>query len=296
MASQRTRLSLTSLESREVLTTTNLFNPSFYLSRNPDVAAAVRAGQIGAEDHFRIAGDREGRSGNAIFEARDYLAANPDVAAAVQAGRISAFRHFELAGQFEDRTPSRFFSPHDYLDDNPDVAAVVRIGQLSAVEHFLVAGQREDRLPFRGFSRSDYLDDNPDVRAAVQAGQVTAVFHFENFGRFENRRVTAATPINPTPGQALTFSGVSQNHDDRKFFTFTAPQTGTMQLVVTTSNGIFAQAEVEIAQSSVDVFETEPNDGINSGSFPVLSGRTYLLRLRAPQISPAQFTVRLTLN
>jgi len=294
MTTQTARLGLTPLESRDVLTATNLFNPSFYLTHNPDVAAAVRAGRIAPEDHFRIAGDREGRSGNALFESRDYLAANPDVAAAVQAGRMTAFRHFELAGQFEDRNPNRFFSPHDYLDDNPDVAAAVRSGRLTAFEHFLVAGQLEDRLPFHGFSRRDYLDDNPDVRAAVQAGQTTAVFHFQNFGRFENRRIATAATITTAPGQPTSFSGVSQNHDDRKFYTFTPPQSGALRLAVSTTNGVFAQAEVEIAQTSVDVFETEPNDGINSGTFAVVAGRTYLLRVRAPHDSPAHFTVRLS--
>jgi hypothetical protein len=297
MANYRTNLTLRALEAREVLTTTNLFNPGFYLARNPDVAAAVQQGRVAsAEDHFRRAGDAEGRSGNAVFDTQVYLDDNPDVRAAVQAGRVTAFRHFEAFGQFERRNTSRAFRVHDYLDDNPDVRNAVNAGGLTGHEHFVFHGQFEDRLPFRGFDRSSYLDDNPDVRSAVQAGQITAVAHFTNFGRFENRRVASATPITAQPGQTTVFSGVSQNHDDRKFFHFTPPASGTLTVVVQSGNGVFAQAEVEDAATSIDVLETEPNDGINSASGQVIGGRTYLLRMRAPDDFAAQFTVRLTLS
>jgi hypothetical protein len=292
----RKRLALTALESREVLSTTNLFDPGFYLARNPDVASAVRAGAMTAEDHFRRWGDAEGRSGNAVFDARVYLDDNPDVRDAVRGGRLTAFAHFEHFGQFEDRTPSQAFSPRDYLDDNPDVRAAARARALSAAEHFLHHGQFEDRLPFRGFDRSSYLQDNPDVANAVRAGLTTAVAHFTNFGRFENRRVATATPVATQPGQTTVFSGVSQDHDDKQFFRFTPPASGALQVVIQSGNGVFAQVEIEDAITSLSIFETEPNDGINAGSVFVTAGRTYLLRVRAPDDSPAQFTVRLTLS
>jgi len=292
----RVRLGLTALEGRDVPSSTNLFDAQFYLAHNPDVAAAVQAGQMTAEQHFRRFGDAEHRAGNALFEAQAYLDDNPDVRNAAQAGLTTPFRHFELFGQFERREMHGVFSAHDYLDDNPDVRNAVQAGQLTAFEQFRNFGQREDRLPFHGFDRQDYLDDNPDVRNAVQAGQITAVAHFENFGRLEHRRGATATGITLTAGQTAVVSGTSQNHDDRKFFTFTPPHSGTLQVVVQSGNGVFAKAEIEVAATSADVFETDPNDGINSGSFAVTGGRNYILRLRAPGNGPAQFTVRLTLT
>ena len=88
-----------------------------------------------------------------------------------------------------------------------------------------------------------------------------------------------------TAGQTTTITGVSQNHDDRKFYSFTAPQAGTLHVVVETSNGVFAQAEVENARTSVNVLETDPNDGINSASGAVLGGGQYILRLHTGEFS-----------
>lgn len=185
---------------------------------------------------------------------------------------------------------------HDYLDDNPDIRHEVEQHHLTAFEHFLHFGQFEDRLPFHGFDRSEYLDDNPDVRDAVEHGRISAVAHYELYGRHEGRHLATSTPVTTTPGQTTTFSGTSQNHDDKKFFSFTPPQSGTLQVVVESSNGVFAQVEIEVAQTSANVFETDPNNGINSGSFQVTGGTNYLLRVRAPSNSTAAFTVKLTLS
>lgn len=287
---------LTLLEQRDVPSSTNLFEASWYLSHNPDVAAAVQSGRMTAEDHFRRWGDAERRSGNPLFEPRDYLDDNPDVRNAVQAGLTTPQWHFEHFGQFEDRNPSDAFNAHDYLDDNPDVCGAVQNRHMTTFEHFLRHGLFEDRLPFHGFDRSAYLDDNPDVRNAVNAGQITAVAHFELFGRHEGRLLATATPLTTPIGQTTTFSGTSLSHDDRKFFTFTPPQSGMLQVEVLSSNGTFAQVEIENALTSIDILETDPNDGINSSSATVTGGVPYLLRVRAPQNSPAAFTVRLTLN
>jgi hypothetical protein len=287
---------LTALEEREVLSTTNLFDAGWYLAHNPDVAAAVQRGLTTAEDHFRRFGDAERRAGNPLFDDKAYLDDNRDVRDAVERGAITAFRHFELFGQFEGRNPSHAFNTRDYLDDNPDVRAAVQQGQASAFEHFLRHGEFEDRLPFHGFDRRAYLDDNPDVRDAVQRGLITAVAHFEIFGQHEGRRLATATPITLSVGQTATVTGVSQNHDDKKFFSFTPPQSGTLRVVVETTNGTFAQVEIENARTSVQVFETDPNDGVNTGSVAVTGGTPYLLRVRAPRKDPAQFTVRLTLS
>ncbi|MFL5331251.1 MAG: hypothetical protein ACJ8C4_20360 [Gemmataceae bacterium] len=290
-------LRLTCLERRDVPSTTNLFDANFYLAHNPDVAAAVRNGQMTAEFHFRHFGDAEHRAGNAEFETQNYLDDNPDVKAAVAAGQITPFRHFELAGQFEGRNPGRTsFRTDDYLRFNDDVRAEVEAHHITAFEHFHFFGQFEDRTPFAEFNRNDYLDDNPDVRDAIEHGFPSAVFHFEHFGRFEDRRRDLGTRITLTPGQATVVTGTSQNHDDKKFFSFVAPQSGTVQVVVQTSNGVFAQAEIENERSGGDVFETQPNNNVNSGSFTVTANTPYRLRVRAPGNSPAQFTVRLTLS
>lgn len=93
---------------------------------------------------------------------------------------------------------------------------------------------------------------------------------------------------------AAQLTGRSRNHDDKDFFVFTATQTGTVQVSVTATNGVFAQLEVE-RPSGIDVFETQPNDGVNSGSFAVQEGLKYFVRLRATDNVAAAYRVDLTL-
>ena len=79
-----------------------------YLAANPDVAAAVAAGEFGSGlAHYSQFGQYESRATagySAITGEAAYLAANPDVARAVAAGEfISAAQHYALYGQAEGR-------------------------------------------------------------------------------------------------------------------------------------------------------------------------------------------------
>jgi len=75
------------------------FDPAFYLSAYPDIAAA---GQDPLE-HYLLAGHWEGRDPRPGFKAADYLEVNPDVAAS----GIDPFLHWLVAGRAEGR-PLRF--------------------------------------------------------------------------------------------------------------------------------------------------------------------------------------------
>ncbi len=81
------------------------FNANWYLSQNPDVAAAIEAGApFNAFEHFSLYGSAENRSASPLFDPEQYLANNPDVAEAVAQGLITAWDHFELfGGEFCDR-------------------------------------------------------------------------------------------------------------------------------------------------------------------------------------------------
>ncbi|MBB5217422.1 calcium-binding protein [Parapusillimonas granuli] len=164
-----------------------LFNPVWYLNRNPDVAAAVRLGHTTAELHFELHGKAEGRAPGPLFNPQEYLAKNPDVAAAVKAGEISAFDHFVLYGAAEGRSPSSIFDISFYLSQNPDVAAAVAAGYISAIQHILLYGLAEGRqlLPF--LNLKGYLDANPDVAEAVRNGQTDPLTHLLQYGIAEGR-------------------------------------------------------------------------------------------------------------
>jgi hypothetical protein len=78
----------------------------WYLSQNPDVAAAVKAGDIeSGAAHFRNVGFMEGRMASAPQVDKNwYLKTYPDVAAAIKAGLCkSALEHYRTTGMYEGR-------------------------------------------------------------------------------------------------------------------------------------------------------------------------------------------------
>jgi hypothetical protein len=176
------------------------FDAAYYLTSNPDVAAAILAANpaasqeelnIAAADHFWNYGIKEGRDPAAFFDTSYYLASNPDVAAAVATGAFSAFEHYMLVGQFENRNPNASFDASDYLALNPDVAAAVSSGTVnSAIDHYLLYGQAEGRSAL--FDESYYLSEYPDVAAAVAAGSFdSGLSHYLLYGLTEGRHATA---------------------------------------------------------------------------------------------------------
>ncbi len=197
----------------DVLPLAQLYDESFYLSQNPDVAAAVGSTFSSGYEHFVQSGINEGRSPSVLFNESFYRAQNSDVRDAIARGEItSGLSHFLNTGHREGRDPSAFFDQSDYLLNNPDVAVAVGQRDLaSAFQHYLVAGVDENRLPSLAlFNQQYYLNNNPDVAVAG----VDAYQHFIDAGQFEGRQPSAlynessylalnpdvAAAVNTTPG------------------------------------------------------------------------------------------------
>jgi hypothetical protein len=123
------------------------FDTSFYLTLNPDVAAAVQRDELTGLQHFIQFGQFEGRDPIAVFDTPFYLQRNPDVAAAVQRDELTGIEHFVEFGQFEGRDPIARFNTSYYLQQSPDVAAAINNGAISsAIEHYILFGLTERRL------------------------------------------------------------------------------------------------------------------------------------------------------
>ncbi|MBD1862995.1 MULTISPECIES: cadherin-like domain-containing protein [Trichocoleus] len=171
-----------------------LFDESYYLATNPDVALALASDAFTSGlDHFTRFGRLEGRDPSAFFDTKYYLSTNPDIGVAIAAGTIpSAIDHFVQFGQTEGREPIFLFDSNYYLAKNPDVAQAVAAGIFSsAYDHFLEFGQRESRSFGPFFDTNYYLSTNPDVAQAVAAGTIrSAVSHFLQFGQVERRDPT----------------------------------------------------------------------------------------------------------
>ncbi|MGL6135904.1 MAG: alkaline phosphatase D family protein, partial [Planktothrix sp.] len=84
-----------------MLQANGLFNESFYLAQNPDVAAAVASGIIAnGFQHFIESGQFQVRQPSPLYDESYYLAANPDVSQLVNSGAFaSGFQHYINLGQ-----------------------------------------------------------------------------------------------------------------------------------------------------------------------------------------------------
>lgn len=171
------------------------FDEQWYLSNNPDVAEAVEAGVMTAQQHFEQFGVVEGRSPSPLFDAAYYLAQNEDVAHAVAFGLTTPYEHFSQHGHLEGRSASPYFDVETYLAQNPDVADAVEAGTMSAYEHFQAYGIHEGRSPLVVFDAESYLQQNPDVGEAVEAGHTTALQHFLYYGMREERAVNPVVAV-----------------------------------------------------------------------------------------------------
>lgn len=81
--------------------------------------------------------------------------------------------------------------------------------------------------------------------------------------------------------------GTSQSSNDKDFYAVTPTTSGILRVQVTSTGAGVAKLTVENAAGR-KYFETEPNDGVDGGSFAVTAGTTYYFRLRSadPQIAP----------
>jgi hypothetical protein len=128
-----------------------IFDQSFYLTNNADVVVAISQGNFAnALDHFNQFGGKELRAPNATFNPNYYAINNSDVLNAVSTGTFaSVFAHFQEFGEGENRAPNTDFASFDsaaYLAANTDVAAAVTAGSFSsALDHFISFGQTENR-------------------------------------------------------------------------------------------------------------------------------------------------------
>jgi GT2 family glycosyltransferase/glycosyltransferase involved in cell wall biosynthesis/SAM-dependent methyltransferase len=171
---------------------TTLFDSSFYLERNPDVAAKGRNPLL----HYLTHGAREGRDPHALFDASFYVERYPDVATKGRSPLLHYLRH----GAREGRDPHPFFDTAFYLDRNPDVAAT----GVNPLVHYVRHGAREGRNPHPSFNTSFYLRRYPDVAASGLNPLVHFVLHGAREGRLgcPPREVQDYLPVASPPRSA----------------------------------------------------------------------------------------------
>lgn len=123
-----------------------IFDTSFYLQTNTDVAGLVQASETTAVGHFLDVGQFEDRDPHPLFDTNFYLS-DSELAAALEAAGLTAIEHFINFGQFEGRDPSVLFDTNFYLQQNPEVEGLINDGLFeSAIQHFIEVGLQENSL------------------------------------------------------------------------------------------------------------------------------------------------------
>lgn len=110
-----------------------------------------------------------------------------------------------------------------------------------------------------------------------------------------NDRKFRATPFDLIQDGVIQLQGTSTSDDDKDFFSFTMPADGDVTFEVFSTNNEFAQLQIEDRFGN-DIIETDPNDGVNTGSVTLQGGDTFYLRMRAKDAAPAQYEVNIGLT
>jgi len=148
-----------------------LFDPAWYLTTYPDVAAAG----VDPVVHFVADGVLEGRSPSALFDTSFYLSRNPDVGAS----GVNPLLHYLTEGAAEGRDPSALFDSSYYLESSPDV----RASGMNPLGHYLTRGVQEERNPNPLFDTGFYFEKNWDVFASG----INPLVHYLTCGAQEGR-------------------------------------------------------------------------------------------------------------
>lgn len=293
-----------------MLTLRTLFDRTYYLENNPDVAVAVARGTVSSPfDHYRKIGKFENRNPNALFDASYYLDTNTDVAISARENGFSGADHFIAFGQFENRKPNPLFDVGFYLATNPDVQTAVQTNQFSPFEHYLKFGQFENRRASNLFDPNFYLEKYPLIAAFVRNGTVkSAIAHYLQFGQSEG-----LLSVNPSPEDnfnAATNLGVLTGTEEVSDFVDIANPTDIYSFILNTPSflsvnldGLTADADVELLQdlnsngaaglddliASSNNLGTASEQIVSAGALPV---GTYFVRVSQFQ-GAANYNLRL---
>ncbi|WEJ99469.1 MAG: LysM peptidoglycan-binding domain-containing protein [Candidatus Sphingomonas phytovorans] len=147
--------------------------------------------------HYDLAGWRERRNPNAMFNTAYYLDQNPDIAAA----GINPFEHFIQYGWREGRRPSANYSASDYLAQYANVTETFSYDAAGRVEQHVVAAGTSDQATTRySYDALDRVVTETDARNSVTirtydalgqlaskaesgtTGDVITFYTYDNFG------------------------------------------------------------------------------------------------------------------
>ncbi|MBW4497536.1 MAG: phosphatase PAP2 family protein [Oscillatoria princeps RMCB-10] len=163
-----------------------LFDPDFYATGNPDLAAAGITTPQQLLQHFQTQGLSEHRQFSPFADLNFYRAKNPDLASLTNE---QLFNHLEQFGVAENRQFSPLIDLNFYRASNPDLAG---LNSEQLLKHLQTFGIAEGRAFSPYVSLDYYLSNNPDVNQACTGNRNLALQHLQTHGIAEGRSCSPA--------------------------------------------------------------------------------------------------------
>ena len=174
----------------------NVFEADYYVSANPDVAAALGNDENALLQHFVLCGMTEGRRASHGFDVHAYKNKNADLAAVFGEDLQKYYLHYiehgyqegrNAVGESPDLDYALVFDAAYYASVNPDVAAVFGEDETALFQHFKTCGMAEGRIASESFDVHVYREKNPDVKAAFPDNLADCYLHYVLCGYNEGR-------------------------------------------------------------------------------------------------------------
>ncbi|MFO0591656.1 MAG: hypothetical protein U0441_29185 [Polyangiaceae bacterium] len=171
------------------LTSSAVFDWSYYISHNADLPAAGITTEEQAKAHWVDYGVREGRQGNLTFHAPEYLAIYPDLKATFGKNTKAATEHYLSLGQKDGRIG--LFVLHSAVFDSnyyhPAVKGSKLMTKAAWREHWASTGVDQGLQAHPSFSVKAYLAKYKDLQAQFGTNYRAAIEHYVTTGMAEGR-------------------------------------------------------------------------------------------------------------
>jgi len=213
-------MKITDSQMIDLIRRSGLLPLEWYLTKNPDIAAA----SIDAVEHWYFHARTEMRNPNFLFSTSHYLKTNKDVVDS----DLNPLVHYILFGEAEGRQPSPFFDCGWYRAQFGKDLDLKRYS--TALSHYLDHLKDPAFSPNPHFNTKYYVEKYPDVMAAG----MTPFDHFLHSGVFEGRNPSAAfetrfysqrhnVPLDQNPFAHFLTTGLAQKlvthpADDKSVF------------------------------------------------------------------------------
>ena len=245
----------------------SVYDYSYYMQANPDVAAAYAGDDIKALEHFVNYGMAEGRQAIGTFDVAFYRNRYKDLRQAFGDDIKAYYTHYMNFGKAEGRLGHKAYTVYNgvdyalvydydfYIANNADVAKEFKGNDAAALQHFVEYGMKEGRQAISSFNVNTYKNRYPDLRAAYLRDLPSYYRHYITCGYSEGRSGAgnAAISTGITVWKGVDYSDVYDYNYYLKNNSDVAAAFGTDDISVLEHFVTYGMKEGRLGKSSFDV-------------------------------------------